>query len=108
MKKILCAILALTLFVGAYFSLPKSLGLSGSNDVYASKVNWGKFAYAGEKITLYYYNRLGSKRSYTIEKHEEIFLIEVRYFAISEWDGHRTYVYKFDMQKYINNGMLTV
>ncbi len=106
MKKILCAILALTLFVGAYFSLPKSLGLTGTNDVYASE--WGVTGYVAKTFTIYYYNHSGSKRFVTFKSGDEIGLGLARYYVIDEWDGHRSYRYKIDMKKYIDNGTISI
>ncbi|MCR5618429.1 MAG: hypothetical protein K6F83_09085 [Clostridiales bacterium] len=106
MKKILCVILALTLFVGAYFSLPKSIGLTGTNDVYAAE--WAVTGHVAKTFTIYYYNRLGSKRSATFKPGDELDLVHARYYSIFEWDGHRTYKYSFDMQKYIDNGKIYI
>ena len=100
MKKILCTALALTLFLGAYFSLPKSISTFSGTDiftVYAGEIRSYKSA---KNMIFYYYTSSGSKKSYKISAGDTVIIRDKKYIVIRE-NGK---TYKINVEKYIQNG----
>lgn len=101
MKKVLCSLLALSLFVGIYFSLPKSINPFSGTDVYA---RYQYPYYTTKKVTLYYYNSAGSKKSVTLTPDVGFMLIDKKYYEVYKQEGSSIKIYSINVQKYINNG----
>ncbi len=104
MKKFLCVILALTLFVGAYFTLPKSISSLSGKDIFSVSAGEIRSYRSYKSMTLYYYTSSGSKKSFKITSGKPFIVSNKKYIEIRQQEGSSVKIYKINVEKYIKNG----
>ncbi|MCR5618021.1 MAG: hypothetical protein K6F83_07035 [Clostridiales bacterium] len=85
MKKLLCFVLALSCFLGVYFTAPKSISSLGKTNVLAASAprqekEWVHYL-VKEDVTFCYYTSSGSKRYITLKKGQIVKLYKGKYLV---------------------------
>ncbi|MCR5618020.1 MAG: hypothetical protein K6F83_07030 [Clostridiales bacterium] len=103
MKKLVCCVLALTCFLGVYFTAPKSAGSIAGTKVCAAARKDREWFAATRAFTVYYYTSSGSRRSVSFKKYQSVLVYNRSYFIVPGSNGEQ---YRVGVSSQISNGYL--